>query len=469
MPSISTPSATSGAHDSQSTAWRSPSSPRPPAPRQNGDSRPGEAELVAIAERLAGPEGLTEKANTFRRADVLRAWAAARPAGLGASHLEALTDWYLAQPDFAVALEDGRYTTPGLLGCEHELLALVDQGRDSHTAVLPPEVVDRALARAPVQLSAEQEGVVRALTSSGHGIENLEALAGTGKTTVCGVLASAYTAGGYHVIGATPTARAARELAAVGVEADTIDAILTRLRNRPTLAPRRLVILADENGMAGTRPMAELAAWARRGGAKIIQVGDSHQLAGVPASGEFAAVTRRHGAEQLTEVRRQRDTEEIAALAELRDGLPERYLAHQLQQRRLRIAPDQKTATDEAAFWWRRAAAEHGPHRVALITRDNDLRAELNAAVRQHRAIRGELDGPILEASGATLPARRPHHLPPKRPPHRRRQRHARHDCRRRSAAPSPRRPSRRRPPTPATRRIPRCRPRRARLRAHRP
>jgi ATP-dependent exoDNAse (exonuclease V) alpha subunit len=32
------------------------------------------------------------------------------------------------------------------------------------------------------------------------------------------------------------------------------------------------VILADENGMAGTRPMAELAAWAWRGGAKIIQI-----------------------------------------------------------------------------------------------------------------------------------------------------------------------------------------------------
>jgi hypothetical protein len=372
-----------------------------PTPEQR--QPPGNAELVAIGERLAGPDGLTEKANTFRRADVLRAWAAARPAGLGATHLEALTDWYLAQPAFAVELEDGRYTTPGLLGCEHELLALVDRGRDSHTAVLPQEIVDRALDSAPVQLSPEQEGVVRALTTSGHGIENLEALAGTGKTTVCGVLASAYTAGGYHVIGATPTARAARELAAVGVEADTIDAILTRLRNRPAPAQRRLVILADENGMAGTRPMAELAAWARRGGAKIIQVGDSHQLAGVPASGEFAAVTRRHGAEQLTEVRRQRDPEEIAALAELRDGLPERYLAHQLEQRRLRIAPDQKTATDEAAFWWRRAAAEHGPHRVALITRDNDLRAELNATVRQHRAIRGELEGPTVEASGATF------------------------------------------------------------------
>ena len=226
---------------------------------------------------------------------------------------------------------------------------------------------------------------------------NLEALAGTGKTTVCGVLAAAYEAGGYRVIGATPTARAARELADAGVQADTIDAILTRLRNQPTRAPRRLVILADENGMAGTRAMAELVEWARRGGAKVIQVGDSQQLAGVPASGAFAAITRAYGAERLTEVRRQRDEAEIAALADLRAGLPERYLTHQIEQRRVHVVPDVATATADAADWWLRAADEYGVMRVALITRSNDLRGDLNAAVRHLRTLRGDLDGPTVE------------------------------------------------------------------------
>ncbi len=346
---------------------------------------------------------MTEKANAFGRADVLRAWAAARPAGLRAAQLEQLTDWFLAQPAFAVDLGAGLYTTPSLLACEERLLALVAAGRGSRTAVLPPQLVDEAIDRAPVRLSDEQASAVRSLTSSGHAIENMEALAGTGKTTVCGVLAAAYEAGGYQVIGATPTARAARELSDAGVQADTIDAILTRLNHQPTPAPRRLVVLADESGMAGTRQMAELASWVGGGGGKIIQVGDSHQLSGVPASGVFAAVSRRYGAERLTRTRRQRETEEIAGLAELRAGEPERYLAYQIKQRRLLIAPDATAAANEASFWWLRAADEHGAHRVALITRSNDLRADLNTSVRRLRTLRGELDGPVVEAGDAAF------------------------------------------------------------------
>jgi ATP-dependent exoDNAse (exonuclease V) alpha subunit len=307
-----------------------------------------QGELRAIAERLAGAEGLTAKDNTFRHADVLRRFAAALTQGTSVEHLEALTDWFLAEPAYTVCLADDTYTTPSLLACERRLLELVERGRDSRTAVLRPELVDRALAAAPVRLSAEQERVVRTLTSSGHGIENLEALAGSGKTTVCGALAAAYRAAGYDVIGATPTARAARGLQDAGVPAETIDAILTRVRARPAPAPRRLVVLADENGMAGSRSMAEFAAWARRGGAKIIQVGDSQQLPGVPASGAFAAISRGYGAKRLTEVRRQRDPAEIDALADLPAGDPERYLAHQICQRRLRLAPDQPTAAKDA-------------------------------------------------------------------------------------------------------------------------
>ncbi len=310
---------------------------------------------------------------------------------------------------------------------------------------------------------------MRRLTTSGHAIENLEALAGTGKTTVCGVIADAYTRAGYRVIGATPTARAARELRTVGVDAQTIDAILTRQARRPTPAPANLVVIADENGMSGTRQMAALAEWARAGGAKIIQVGDSRQLQGVPASGAFAEITRHHGAEQLTTVRRQRDPHEIDALADLRAGLPDQYLAHQIRQGRVRITPDADTATKEAAAWWLGAARDHGADQIALITRDNELRGELNDHVRVLRKIRGEVSGPAVRVGDQRVPARRPRHLPPQRLPPRRRQRHPRHHHGHR---PGPRRgrdPHRRRPYRPPPRRVPPRRPPPTRLRPHRP
>ena len=43
-------------------------------------------------------------------------------------------------------------------------------------------------------------------------METVEALAGTGKTFTAGLLAEAYTAGGYRVLGTAPTGRAVREL-----------------------------------------------------------------------------------------------------------------------------------------------------------------------------------------------------------------------------------------------------------------
>src|SRR3954453_10747206 len=87
----------------------------------------------------------------------------------------------------------------------------------------------------------------------GHGIDLIQASAGTGKTTTLGVLASAYRDAGYQVLGATPTARAARELEAVGVRSQTIAALALRLARDEPLAPDgRLVIVADENAMAGT-------------------------------------------------------------------------------------------------------------------------------------------------------------------------------------------------------------------------
>jgi ABC-type molybdate transport system ATPase subunit len=72
--------------------------------------------------------------------------------------------------------------------------------------------VDRLTTRQQPTLNAGQVAAVRALTSDGHGVEAVYALAGTGKTTMLASLAGCYRDAGYQVIGTAPTARAAREL-----------------------------------------------------------------------------------------------------------------------------------------------------------------------------------------------------------------------------------------------------------------
>ena len=43
--------------------------------------------------------------------------------------------------------------------------------------------------------------MIRGLTSSGHGVDSVEALAGTGKTVAAGLLARAYDAGWLPCVG----------------------------------------------------------------------------------------------------------------------------------------------------------------------------------------------------------------------------------------------------------------------------
>lgn len=153
---------------------------------------------------------------------------------------------------------------------------------------------------------------MRALATSGPGVETVQALAGTGKTTMLRALADAYADAGVTVFGAAPTARAARELRdAAGVDAGTLHALAGVLDRRGGF-PRGSVLLLDEAGMAATRISARVFAHAERAGVKVIAVGDAGQLSSVEAGGWFAALTRTRPGPSLRDVIRQRDPAERA-------------------------------------------------------------------------------------------------------------------------------------------------------------
>ena len=72
---------------------------------------------------------------------------------------------------------------------------------------------------------------MRAVTTSGNGVDVIEALAGTGKTFTAGTIRQVYEDAGYHVIGMAPTGRAVRELAEeAGIASWTIDRALISQR-----------------------------------------------------------------------------------------------------------------------------------------------------------------------------------------------------------------------------------------------
>jgi ATP-dependent exoDNAse (exonuclease V) alpha subunit len=185
------------------------------------------------------------------------------------------------------------------------------------------------LATAPFAPTTEQAQVIRGLTSSGHGVETVEALAGTGKTFTAGLLAEAYTASGFRVLGAAPTGRAVRELteqAGIGKAWTLTRPALDLDADDRGFGSGRAVLILDEAGMASTRETARVMAHARAAGVKVIAIGDSGQLSSVQAGGWLGSLTRRLGSHELRDVMRQRDPRERQLLAQVRRGEPTAYI-----------------------------------------------------------------------------------------------------------------------------------------------
>ena len=348
---------------------------RPTAPHR----RPVRSEVVC---RLSGPDGLTGSHNTFARRHALAELAGEFVDGLGLRDLERATDGYLADASVRRLTpgDDGAvvFTTEGLLRSERAIVGSAERRREEPTAVVPQTILDDVLAGAG--LNADQIAAVRALATGAQGVATVQALAGTGKTTMLRGIADAYARAGVTVFGAAPTARAARELRdAAGVGAGTLHALAGVLDRRGGF-PRGSVLLLDEAGMAATRITARVFAHAERAGVKVIAVGDAGQLSSVEAGGWFAALTRTHPGPSLREVIRQRDPAERAALAALHDGEPERYVEHKAEAITLHASERDATAavTDE----WARLRAEHGPAGVVMIARDNATREQLNSTAR---------------------------------------------------------------------------------------
>ena len=252
------------AHGRPSTASASASSQRSCAGRPERAEAP---DANRVSAELAGAAGLTEKQNTFARRDAVMAWAAAHGQGAPAVAVERAAAAFLTRADVHDAPDPTgrRFTTTDLLAHEEEIVRGAQARRGEGAGRLDDGVVDAVLSNAPFAPTAEQAVVVRGVTSSGHGVETVEALAGTGKTFTAGLLAQAYAAGGYRVLGAAPTGRAVRELseqAGIGHAFTLTRLVLDLDGDGGGFGTGPAVLILDEAGMASTRETARVMAHA---------------------------------------------------------------------------------------------------------------------------------------------------------------------------------------------------------------
>jgi len=379
---------------------------------------PTPAEAARVGRRLVGAEGLTGGASSFTRRDVIREWCGQLRRGGEVGRVEHLADEVLrsdavvplavgAGVEGTVRRADGRvmradpterrYSTPEMLRIEQQLIETAQRRLDAGVGIALPEALDAAIAARPT-LGPEQAEMVRALTTSGRGVEVVVGRAGTGKTYALDTARQAWETSGYRVIGCATAARAAEELRVqAGIDSYTIAGLLRDLADEGGL-PRGIVVVVDEAGMVGTRALAQLVRVVDRARGKLVLVGDPRQLPEIDAGGAFRGLATRLGALELTENRRQQHGWERSALEELRHGsVPDALDAYQEHGRVVAGASADAVRRRLVQDWW--DGRSQGGEGVMVALRQVDV-DDLNHRARGARRLAGELPDLELEAGG---------------------------------------------------------------------
>ena len=386
--------------------------------------------LERLFRQLAGPHGLTERAASFDRGDVIEALAGSLVADVDADTLLGLADQFLSSPlavplvdaptgrsRFIVTDADGTtvpvvgevlWTTPELVEQEARILAWARNGFGTPVPAATPAATDQALAARP-GLSDEQIAMIRAVCDGSEAIQAIVGRAGSGKTTAIGACAEAFAASSMPVVGCSVSATAAARLEEAtalelltGRPCDTIARLLVELDDPASGGfAAGTVCIVDEASTVGTRDLARVAAHLARARGRLVLVGDPDQLSSVDVGGAFRAIVTERGdaVPSLTANRRQRDEEEREAVADFREGRIAEALARYDAAGKIVRSPTLSASLDAmVADWYAdRLAGIDAP----MIAGPNLMRGRLNARARTLLKADGTLTGPALRIGGA--------------------------------------------------------------------
>ena len=338
----------------------------------------GSAEAERLYRWLASPDGLTVSVSTFGQRDVIKAICNALASGGRVDQVIDLADGFLRSEHvlpvrvddraavihrqdgavIAARTDEYRWTTPEMLETETRLLVSALDRRATGVGMAHDGAIEAAVGARP-SLTGEQAEMVRAICSSGDGVEIVEGVAGAGKTFALAAAREAWNASGYRVVGCSLAARAAKQLEDdAGIPASTIDRLLAGIDRHTTTLDTTTVLVVDEAAMVGTRKLARLLTYAKTAGAKVVLVGDPCQLPEIEAGGSFAGRQDRLGASHLRDNRRQTDAWERATLAELRAGDPDRAIDAYIGHDRVHHADTDTAIRDRLVDAWMNERAD---------------------------------------------------------------------------------------------------------------
>lgn len=351
-----------------------------------------------VFELLSSPEGLTKRASTFDRRDVICGLFNQLPPGVTAATVLDLADAYLEQPDVVALAETERcgtrYSTAELLALEARVLQQCRDGLDVGAPTATQSALFRALDTRP-SVSEEQRAAVGAIVMSGNSVDVMIAGPGTGKTFSLDAAKEAWQRSGHRVVGCALSAAAAHQLeSGSGIPSITIAMLDIDLRRRHEWFDATTVLVVDEAGMVGTRAIAPLIDQATAAGAKVVLVGDTKQLPEIDAGGLLRALERQHPIVTLTENRRQQVSWEREALDDYRAMRVEKAIGN-LDRHGSFVTGTNADVVRQAMAddWWRHRQSDEDALMMAHRNVDVD---DLNRRARSHLADAHQLQGDTL-------------------------------------------------------------------------
>ncbi|SDG92213.1 conjugative relaxase domain-containing protein, TrwC/TraI family [Paraburkholderia phenazinium] len=209
-----------------------------------------------------------------------------------------------------------RYASKAMVDLEANILKKAAARADEANIRLSKDQVDEGLAKFKkakphLILSEEQEGSVRYICSNTGGCAIISGRAGTGKTTSFIATKITWEAAGGTIIGVSDGWKAAKKLQSEsGVESYSTQTTLHRIKTGKLILDSRTMLCVDEAGMQTSQSIAKLQDLCDAAGAKLVLMGDHLQLQPVGAGSGFRIMQRTISDHALTDIRRQRSSDD---------------------------------------------------------------------------------------------------------------------------------------------------------------
>jgi Ti-type conjugative transfer relaxase TraA len=289
---------------------------------------------------------------------------------------------------------DERFTSRDMIETEQRLALNTERLAERAGHGLAGTAIARAIAasaRNGLVLGGEQRAAFERVTQAGD-LAIVVGYAGTGKSAMLSVARDAWQRGGYQPVGAALSGIAADNLeSGSGIASRTIASLEHQWsQDRELLGPNNVLVI-DEAGMIGSRQMERVIGEAEKRGAKVVLVGDSEQLQAIEAGAAFRSIAERHGAQEITEIRRQRDDWQRDATRHLATGRTGEAVRAYDEHGYVHVAETREQARAGLIDGWDRDRQDRPDATRIILTHTNDEVHSLNLAARYRLRASGEL------------------------------------------------------------------------------